>query len=114
MKSTFYTAQEKEEIKKTNLLKEFDNIVTSKNMGLNNASEYYKLLLLEPKIEKIQIPCLFILSEDDPFYTKEWIPFVITKEGGHVGFFQNWNTKVTYAEEVALNYIETISELKRQ
>ena len=125
LKSTFYTAEEKEEIKKTNLLKEFDNIVTSKNMGLNNAFEYYELLLLEPKIEKIQIPCLFILSEDDPFYTKEWIPydkikksknaaFVITKEGGHVGFFQNWNTKVTYAEEVALNYIETISELKRQ
>ena len=75
LKSTFYTPQEKEEIKRTNLFKDFDNIVTSKNMGLNNAFEYYDLLLLEPKIEKIQIPCLFILSEDDPFYTKEWIPY---------------------------------------
>ena len=123
LKSSFYTEEEKNEIKKTNLFKEFDNIVTAKNMGLNNAFEYYDLLLLEPKIDKIKIPCLFILSEDDPFSKKEWIPvdkikrsqnvaFVVTKEGGHVGFFQNWNTKVTYSEEVTLNFIETISELK--
>ena len=39
-------------------------------MGLNNAFEYYDLLLLEPKIDKIKIPCLFILSEDDPFFKK--------------------------------------------
>ena len=74
---------------------------------------------------KIYFSLLDIFSIYDSFYTKEWIPydkikkskntaFVITKEGEHVGFFQNWNTKVTYAEEVALNYIETISELKRQ
>ena len=123
LKSKFYSEEEKIEIKKTTLFKEFDDIVTSKNMGLNNAFEYYDLLLLEPKIEKIRIPCLFLLSEDDPFSKPEWIPtekikksnnvaFVTTKEGGHVGFFQHWNTKVTYSEEVTLDYIETIIKLK--
>ena len=124
LKSSFYSEEEKEEIKKTNLFKEFDDIVTSKNMGLNNAFEYYDLLLLEPKIDKIQIPSLFILSEDDPFSKPEWIPFdkikksqnvafVVTKEGGHVGFFQNWDTKVTYSEEVTLDFIETITEIRK-
>ena len=124
LKSKFYSEEEKNEIKKTTLFKEFDDIVTSKNMGLNNAFEYYDLLLLEPKIEKIRIPCLFLLSEDDPFSKREWIPtdkikksknvaFVTTKEGGHVGFFQHWNTKVTYSEEVSLDYINTLIEIKK-
>ena len=123
LKSTFYTEEEKKEIKKTQLFKEFDDIVTAKNMGLNSAFEYYDRLLLEPKIVKIQIPCLFIFSEDDPFSKPEWIPvekikksqnvaFVVTKEGGHVGFFQNWNTKITYSEEVTLDFIETVTKIK--
>ena len=66
---------------------------------------------------------LFILSEDDPFSSPDWIPveeikkskfvaFLTVKEGGHVGFFQNWNTKVTYSEEVSLDFCKMISELK--
>ena len=122
-KSTFYSEEEKKEIMKGNGFEHFDNIVTSKNMGLNNASEYYNLLELTPKIIKIRIPCLFILSEDDPFSSPDWIPveeikkskfvaFLTVKEGGHVGFFQNWNTKVTYSEEVSLDFCKMISELK--
>ena len=125
LKSSFYSEEEKKEIKKTKLLKEFDDLVTSKNMGLKNADEYYDLLLLVPKINKIKIPSLFILSEDDPFAKKEWIPvdeikksknvaFVTTKEGGHVGFFQNCDTKITFSEEVTLDFLKTISELKNK
>ena len=124
LKCQFYSEEEKKEIKKATLFKEFDDIVTSKNMGLKNAFEYYDLLLLEPKINKIKIPCLFINAEDDPFFKPEWVPteeikksqntaLVITKEGGHVGFFQNWDTKVTYSEEVTLDYIKAITELKK-
>ena len=122
-KSSFYTEEEKKEIKKTKLFKDFDNIVTAKNMGLKSAFEYYDLIELKPKIVKINIPTLFIYSEDDPFSNSEWIPFeeikksknvafIVTKEGGHVGFFQNWDTKVTYSEEVTLDFIKCISELK--
>ena len=124
LKSPFYSDEEKKEIKKTQLFKEFDNIVTAKNMGLNTAFEYYDLLELNPKVEKFRIPILFIFGEDDPFSRPEWIPveeikkskyaaFVTTKEGGHVGFFQNFDTKFTYAEEVSLDFIKVVSELKK-
>ena len=122
IKSNFYSEEEKKEIKKTTLFKDYDNIVTAKNMGLNTSFEYYDLLELKPKIDKIRIPCLFIYSEDDPFSRPEWMPyeeikkskyvaFVTTKEGGHVGFFQNCDTKLTYSEEVTLDYLKCLSEL---
>ena len=121
-KSNFYSDDEKKEIMKGNVFEDFDNKVTAKNMGLNSASEYYELLELKPKILKIKIPCLFIFSEDDPFSSPDWIPideikkskyvaFLTTKEGGHVGFFQNWNTKVTYSEEVTLDFCKMITEV---
>ena len=123
LKTNFYDKEEKEKISKCKLFKEFDDIVTSKNMGLKNAFEYYDLIELKPKIDKIRIPCLFIYSEDDPFSKPEWIPFdeikkskyvafVTTKEGGHVGFFQNWNTKVTYSEEITLDFMKCLSDIK--
>ena len=123
LKSSFYSEEEKKVIKKTRNFKEFDDIVTAKNMGLNKAEEYYDLLELIPKIQKIKIPMLFLFGEDDPFARPEWIPFdeikkskyvafISTKEGGHVGFFQNFDTKITYSEEVSLDFIKCVSELK--
>ena len=90
-------------------------------MGLNNAEEYYKLLELKPKISKIKVPTLFIFSEDDPFSEPSWVPveeinkskyavFLTTPEGGHTGFFQGWNTKVSYSEEVSLDFCNTFPQ----
>ena len=62
-KSKFFTDEEKKEIMKGKVLKDFDDIVTSKNMGLNNVKEYYELLELEPKIYKIKVPTLFFLAK---------------------------------------------------
>ena len=122
-KSTFYTDEEKKEIMKGRIFQDFDDIVTSKNMGLKNAEEYYKLLELKPKINKIKVPTLFIFSEDDPFSSPDWIPveeiqkskyvaFLTTKEGGHTSFAQGWKNKVSYSEEVSLDFCNTISQLK--
>ena len=123
-KSKFYTEEEKKEIMKAKIFKGYDDIVTSKNMGLNNAEEYYKLLELRPKITKIKVPTLFIYSENDPFTNPEWIPyelinkskyvaFLTTKEGGHTGFCQGWNTKVSYSEEIALDFCNTLIDIKQ-
>ena len=49
LKSKFYSEEEKIEIKKTTLFKEFDDLVTAKNMGLNNAFEYYDLSIIRTK-----------------------------------------------------------------
>ena len=122
-KSTFYTDEEKKEVSKAKIFKGYDDLITSKNMGLNSAEEYYKLLDLRPKINKIKVPTLFIFSEDDPFSNPEWIPvedikkskfiaFVTTKEGGHTGFLQGWNMKVSYSEEVSLDFCNTLKKMK--
>ena len=122
-KSTFYTDEEKKEIMKTRRFKGFDDLVTSRNMGLNNAEEYYKLLELKPKINKIKVPTLFIFSEDDPFSNPAWIPveeiekskyvaFITTKEGGHTGFCQGWDAKISYSEEVSLDFCNTLKNMK--
>ena len=122
-KSTFYSEEEKKEIMKGKIFKHFDDIVTSKNMGLNNAEEYYALMELKPKIIKYKIPSLFIFSEDDPFSSPKWIPddeiqksenvaFITTKEGGHTGFAQGWNNKISFSEEVSLDFFNCISDLK--
>ena len=122
-KSTFYSEEEKKEIMKGKIFKHFDDIVTSKNMGLNNAEEYYALMELKPKISKIKIPSLFIFSEDDPFSSHEWIPvddiqksqyvaFITTKEGGHTSFAQGWKNKVSFSEEVSLDFCNCINDLK--
>jgi predicted alpha/beta-fold hydrolase len=122
-KSSFYSEEEKKEVMKTKLFKEYDEIVTAKNMGLNHASEYYDLLDLKPKVLKIKVPTLFILAENDPFTSADWIPieeinkseyvaFITTKEGGHVSFCQGFDNKVSYSEEVSLDFCKCISEIK--
>jgi len=122
-KSSFYNEEEKKAVMKTKRFREFDEIVTAKNMGLNNVSEYYDLLDLKPKVLKIKVPTLFILAEDDPFTSPDWIPmeeinkseyvaFITTKEGGHVSFAQGFNNKVSYSEEVCFDFCKTISEIK--
>ena len=124
-KSTFYSEEKKKEVMKTKIFNEFDDIVTAKNMGLKNVDEYYKLLELKPKICKIKIPTLFIYSEDDPFSNPDFIPteeikkskyvsFLITQEGGHTGFCQGWNMKISYSEEVSLDFCNCICELQKK
>ena len=121
-KSQFYTEEEKKQVIKANRFKGYDDLVTSKNMGLNSAEEYYKLLELRPKICKIKVPTLFIFSEDDPFSDPHWIPveeikkskyvaFITTKEGGHTAFCQGLKAKVSYSEEISLEFCNLLKNV---
>ena len=114
-KSPFYTEEEKKKVIKMNNFEGYNYLMACKIFGLNCTDEYYKLIELKPKISKIKVPSLFIYSEDDPFSKPDWIPFedvkkskyvafLITKEGGHTGFCQGWKDKVSYAEEVSLEF----------
>ena len=86
-KSPFYTEEEKKNVIKTSTFKGYDDLVTYKNMGLNNSDEYYQLLELKPKISKIKVPTLFILSEDDPFSNPDWIPVEEIKKSKYIFFY---------------------------
>ena len=121
-KSPFYTDKEKNKVIKMNNFEGYNSLMACKIMGLNNTDEYYKLIELGPKITQIKVPSLFIYNEDDPFSKPEWIPFedikkstyvafVITKEGGHTGFCQGWKDKVSYREEVSLDFCNILKNM---
>ena len=124
-KTNLYSEEEKNKLMKLRFIEEFDDIVTAKNMGLKSGKEYYALLNLKPKVCKIKVPTLFIFSENDPFSRVDWIPddeiikskyvaFLITKEGGHTSFCQGWSNKVSYSEEVSLDFCKSIIDLKKK
>ena len=122
-KSTFYEGEQREKALKSKTVQEFDDIVTSQNLGLKSHVEYYELMNLKKKINVIKVPMLFIMAEDDPFSSLDFLPkeeilksenvaFVITKEGGHVGFCQGVDGKSSYAEEVTYDFFKTIKDNK--
>lgn len=119
-KSSFYVGEEREKALRADNLRDFDTIVTAKNLGLNSAQEYYNLIRLEKNIDKIKIPIVFLNSEDDPFTDSSFYPynniiqtkfcaFVTTPEGGHVSFCEGFNGKSSYIEDFTLEFFEKFS-----
>ena len=94
LKTDFYTEEEKKKILNIKTSAEFHNLVTAKNMGLNNCDEYYELTKLYGKPAKVKIPTLVITSNQN-------LAFILTKEGGHVSFCEGLNGKGSYIEDVS-------------
>ena len=122
-KSDFYEGEQKEKALKSKTIQEFDDVITSQNLGLKSHVEYYNLMDLKKKVNIIKVPMLFMMAEDDPFTSVDYIPkeeilksqnvaLVLTKEGGHVGFSQGVDGKSSYAEEVTYDFFKTIKDNK--
>jgi len=73
---------------------EMDNTMTIALSNDKSIFDYYRRLNCDKNLENIQIPCLFINSEDDPVSKPEFIPLdslysnpncitLITSKGGH-------------------------------
>jgi len=77
-------------------LREFDDAITSKAHGFEDALDYYRRCSALPLLPQVAIPLLIIHAKDDPFMTHDVIPDVkdlpanieyqLTEHGGHVGF----------------------------
>lgn len=77
-------------------IKEFDDVITARIHGFNDALDYYRRCSALPKLSQITTPLLIIHAKDDPFMTAEVIPnlrelpgnidYQLTEHGGHVGF----------------------------
>ncbi|WP_279156547.1 hydrolase [Obesumbacterium proteus] len=77
-------------------IRDFDDVITSRIHGFDNATDYYRRCSALPLLPKITVPLLIIHSKDDPFMTPEVIPrpedlppnieYQLTEFGGHVGF----------------------------
>ena len=121
LKTNFYSEEEKKNILNIKTSAEFHNLVTSKNLGLNNCDEYYELTKLYGKPAKVKIPTIVITAADDPLTKKEFIDekelvdksnqnlaFVLTKEGGHVSFAEGLKGKDSYVEDVAEEFFNLL------
>jgi predicted alpha/beta-fold hydrolase len=80
-------------------LREFDEVITAKALGLENASAYYRLVSAGDRLADVRVPTLIIHAKDDPFIPYSMferrramfeanpalIP-IFPEFGGHVGF----------------------------
>ena len=83
-------------IEKLDSFRTFDNEVTAPLHGFKNVDEYYQQSSCRQYLQDIQVPTCIIHSRDDPFMYADSIPrksemsehikFVLTDNGGHVGF----------------------------
>lgn len=124
-KDKFIEGEQREKSIHAKTIRDFDDALTSKELGLASAHEYYEKIRLEPKIAHAKVPLLIFNSDDDPFTSKKFIPveeikksqyaaYVHTPEGGHVSFNEGMDGKDAYIETFAINFFETVSKAKTQ
>ncbi|XQW84792.1 hydrolase [Thalassotalea piscium] len=89
------------ELAKINTLWDFDNRYTAPLNGFTDAQDYYQQASGKPLLAQINIPCLVIHAQDDPFLChtstveqlalSSSLTFEVSKKGGHVGFISGNN-----------------------
>ena len=99
----------------------FDDFYTAPVHGYKDVDDYYARCSSIYFLEKIKIPTLLLSAQDDPFISKECIPFDIAKnheclhlmspkKGGHVAFTILGKSGEYWAEQKAvkfvMNYVE--------
>lgn len=94
---------------------EFDDQVTAPIHGFDGAEDYYARCSARQFMSEINTDTLFIHSKDDPLCPVEAIPlakinqnihtdYIITREGGHVGF---WSKPRGWLNFVIENYLSS-------
>jgi len=122
-KCSFLNPEWKEGALKAKNLREFDDALTTKTLGLKDHVEYYKLLAIYQKIPEIKVPLLILGSDDDPFTHQTLMPIkeveesnnvvlVRTPEGGHVSFIEGMNGQRSLVERVLPDWFEAVSKSK--
>jgi len=89
-------------------LTQFDDFITvhaggtSPPFPFENAREYYKYAASHKVLGDVRIPFLAVNSDDDPVVKhiptdetdNEWVTLVVTRGGGHLGWFESTGKKV--------------------
>ena len=96
-------------------LKDFDDVITGPLHGFKDAEDYYEQNSSLYFLEKIRIPVLVVNAQNDPFLTKECIPYQLAesldfvyleapKSGGHCGFYPKNYQGVIWSEKRAAEW----------
>lgn len=100
-------------------VREFDDAFTAPHHGFLDAADYYYRASSLRVIESITIPTLIVTADDDPFIppaqfrhpsleANRMIRVIITRGGGHCGFFSGTNTEFDgyWAEQTSVKFSE--------
>ena len=109
-----------ESIRQCRSFEDFDNLVTAPTNGFKNASDYYSFASAKRVIKNTTIPTLIVQAKDDPFLTKECLPFEeadynpnilleITDNGGHIGFMTLDDTLRYWSESRVGEFLKAVS-----
>lgn len=93
----------------------FDDQVTAKIHGFDGVEDYYRQCSAQSFVENIRTHTLFVHSREDPLCPTEAMPiakinqnkytdYIITDEGGHVGF---WSKPKGWLNFVVENYLSS-------
>lgn len=101
LKSDFPIKIKPQQIADIKTLMQFDDILTGPLHGFADGADYYERSSGLQYLKYIDIPCLVIHSNDDPFMSKQVIPslgdlsqhvqYELSTHGGHVGFVAGSN-----------------------
>ena len=103
------------DIKKVKLLRDFDDVYTSKAHGFENGLDYYEKCSSLQFLPSINLPSLILNAKNDSFLSAECYPIQASEEnknvfletpayGGHVGFYGKNN--LYYNEKRALEFVK--------
>ena len=109
-------------IEKARNLTELDTVYTAPSLGMKSCVELWEKLSIYDKIERIKVPLIHLIADDDPFSNKKYFPFtdvqkesskfmtlVTTKEGGHCGFIKGLSGEHSLVEDIAFEWFEKVA-----
>lgn len=110
----FPGAADAERVRGARTLFEFDDALTARLHGFDDALDYYAQSSSGPFVDRVRVPLLLLSAEDDPFIPGRCIPRTgnpsVTAEihpnGGHLGFVEGpfWRPRF-YAERRAVEFL---------
>jgi predicted alpha/beta-fold hydrolase len=103
--------------KKITTFEEFDDRYTAPLHGFKNAADYYERCSSVAHLHRIRIPTLLVNALNDPFLSQECFPveqaqqnpnfyLEMPKDGGHVGFSENFLKGHYYSERRAVAFLQ--------
>jgi hypothetical protein len=112
----FPGAADARRVRKARTLFEFDDALTARLHGFEDALDYYAQSSSGAFVDRVRVPLLLLSAEDDPFIPARCIPRTenravtteISPNGGHLGFVEGpfWRPRF-YAERRAIDFLST-------
>ncbi|MFS0490149.1 YheT family hydrolase [Leadbetterella byssophila] len=94
---------------------DFDGRYTAPIHGYRSAFDFYEKASTKPLLHRVQVPTMIVQSLNDPFLGPECyepsdnplIQFILTRNGGHVGFMVQ-GQEYTWTEKKALEFFQSL------